>query len=110
MEKCEFHKDEMTFVGYLVSTEGIGMDLAKVSAILDWPVPTSVKEVQSFPGFANFYKIFINSYSSLASPLTSLTRKAVKFTWSVQAEAAFFALQHAFTSPPILLHFNPDLC
>ena len=60
-------------------------------------------------GFANFYKKFINSYSSLASPLTSLTRKAVKFTWPVPAEAAFRAVQHAFTSAPILLHFNPDL-
>ena len=73
VEKCEFHKDQMTFVGYVVSKEGIGMDPAKVSSILDWPVPTSVKEVQSFLGFANFYKKFINSYSSLASPLTSLT-------------------------------------
>ena len=109
VEKCEFHKDQMTFVGYLVSKEGIGMDPAKVSAILDWPIPTSVKEVQSFLGFANFYRKFIDSYSSLASPLTSLTRKAVKFTWSVKAEAAFRALQQAFTSAPILLHFNPDL-
>ena len=109
VKKCEFHKDHMTFVGYLVSKEGIGMDLAKVSAILDWPVPTSVKEVQSFLGFANFYKKSINSCSSLASPPTSLTGKAVKFTWYVTTEAAFRALQHAFTSAPILLHFNPDL-
>ena len=60
-------------------------------------------------GFANFYRKFINNYSSLASPLTSLTRKGVKFTWCVAVEAAFRALQHAFTSAPILLHFNPDL-
>ena len=100
MEKCELHKDQMTFVGYLVSKEGIGMDLAKVSTILKWPVLASVKEVQSFLGFTNFYKKFINSYSSVASPLTSLTRKAVKFTRFVAAEAAFRALQHAFTSPP----------
>ena len=78
VEKCEFHKDQMTFVGSLVSKEGIGMDPTKVLAISDWPVPTSVKEVQSFLGFANFYRKF--SYYSLASPLTSLTRKAIKFT------------------------------
>ena len=47
VEKCEFHKDHMTFVGYLVSKEGIGMDPAKVSAILDRPTPTTVKKVQS---------------------------------------------------------------
>ena len=56
IQKCEFNRPEMTFVGYLVSRAGIGMDLAKVSAILDWPTPKSVKEVQSFLGFANFYR------------------------------------------------------
>ena len=54
VEKCEFHKDQMTFVGYLVSQEGIGMDPPKVSAVLDWPTPRTVKEVQSYLGFANF--------------------------------------------------------
>ena len=80
IEKCEFHKPSMTFVGFMVSAEGIGMDPAKVSAITDWPRPRSVKEVQSFLGFANFYRKFIEHYSSIASPLTYLTRKAVKAT------------------------------
>ena len=70
----------MTFVGYMVSKSGIGMDPAKVSAILDRLVPKSVKDVQSFLGFANFYRKFILHYSSLTSPVTTLTRKAVKFT------------------------------
>ena len=108
VEKCEFHKDRMTFVGYMVSTEGIGMDPAKVSAIVDWPVPKIVKEVQSYLGFANFYRKFINNYSSLASPLTSLTRKTAKFCWSPEAEAAFRSLQQAFTTAPILQHFQPS--
>ena len=109
IEKCEFDKDEMTFVGYMVSKAGIGMDPAKVSAILDWPTPKTVKEVQSFLGFANFYRKFILHYSSLTTPLTSLTRKGVKFTWSSKADEAFRALQQAFTSAPILQHFQPDL-
>ena len=105
VEKCEFHKDQMTFVGYLVSQEGIGMDPAKVSAVLDWPSPKTVKEVQSYLGFANFYRKFINNYSALTTPLTSLTRKATKFVWSPAAEEAFRTLQHAFTTAPILQHF-----
>ena len=80
VEKCEFHKESMKFVGYIISRAGIGMDLAKVSAILDWPTPKSVKDVQSFLGFANLYRKFILHYSSLTSPLTTLCRKAVKFT------------------------------
>ena len=56
------------------------MDPAKVAAILEWPTPKTVKEVQSFLGFANFYRKFITHYSSLTSPLTSLTRKGVNYT------------------------------
>ena len=109
IQKCEFNRPEMTFVGYLVSQAGIGMDPAKVAAILEWPVPRSVKEVQSFLGFANFYRKFIRNYSALASPLTALTRKLVKFTWSPEAAAAFRQLQLAFTSAPVLQHFQPAL-
>ena len=108
VEKCEFAREEMTFVGYMVSKAGIGMDPAKISSILDWPIPTSVKEVQSFLGFANFYRKFIDGYSRLAAPLTTLTRKSVRFTWSDEAAAAFRSLQLAFTSAPILRHFQPD--
>ena len=99
----------MTFVGFVVSKSGIGMDPAKVAAILEWPTPTSVKEVQSFLGFANFYKKFILHYSSLTIPLTSLTRKGVRFTWSPAADAAFRQLQQAFTSAPVLQHHQPEL-
>ena len=55
VQKCEFNKQQMTFVGYMVDMAGIGMDPAKITSILEWPVPTSVKQVQSFLGFANFY-------------------------------------------------------
>ena len=65
----------MTFVGYLVSSSGIGMDPAKVCAVLDWPVPKSIKEIQSFLGFANFYRNFIHANSILTTPLTDLTYK-----------------------------------
>ena len=68
----------MTFVGYMVSSQGIGMDPAKVSSVLDWPVPKSVEGVQSFLGFANFYRKFILGYSSLTSPLSDLTRKIAR--------------------------------
>ena len=65
------------------------MDTAKVAAILDWPTPKNVKEVQSFLGFSNFYRKFILHYITLTTPLTSLTRKDVRFLWSRVADAAF---------------------
>ena len=96
-------------MGFQVSKSGIGMDLAKVAAILDWPTPKNVKEVQSFLGFSNFYRKFILHYNTLTSPLTSLTRKGVRFLWSPAADAAFRQLQVAFPSAPFLLRFQPDL-
>ena len=109
MEKCEFDREEMTFVGFLVSKSGIGMDPAKVAAILEWPTPKTVKEVQSFLGFTNFYRKFITHYSSLTSPLTSLTSKGVRFTWSPEADSAFRQLQQAFTSTPVLMDYQLEL-
>ena len=80
VQKCDFNRDQKTFVGYMVSPLGIGMDPAKVTSILEWPIPKFVKEVQSFLGFANIYGKFIQSYSSLATPLTTLTKKSMKIT------------------------------
>ena len=77
--KCEFHVDDIAFLGYKISPAGVEMDPAKVASLLDRPIPQSVKEVQSFLGFANFYRKFIDGYSTLACPLTSLTRKGAKF-------------------------------
>ena len=79
-------------MGYMVSPAGIGMDPAKSKSILEWPVPASVKEVQSFLGFANFYRKLIDGYSSLATTLTTLTKKSVRFTWSDAAAAAYRSL------------------
>ena len=97
VQKCEFNREQMTFVGHMVSPASIGMDPEKIKSILEWPVPKSVKEVQSFLGFANFYRKFIDNYSRLANPLTTFTRKSVRFTWSDEADAAFRSLQQAFT-------------
>ena len=100
IQKCEFSKEEMTFVGFQVSKSGFGMDPAKVATIMDWPTPKNIKEVQSFLGFSNFYRKFILHYNTLTSPLTSLTRKGVRFIWSPAANAAFRQLQRAFTGCP----------
>ncbi|XP_051515080.1 uncharacterized protein LOC127418541 [Myxocyprinus asiaticus] len=72
MEKCEFHQSTISFLGYVISSEGVSMDSSKVQAILQWPLPVSVKELQPFLGFANFYRLFIRGYSSVAAPFTSL--------------------------------------
>ncbi|PIL25459.1 hypothetical protein GSI_13349 [Ganoderma sinense ZZ0214-1] len=109
-KKCSFDQLEVEYIGYRLNADGIRMDPKKLSTIADWPVPTSVKEVQSFLGFANFYRHFIDNYAKMALPLHALTKKASRdapFIWSSEANNAFEALRGAVLSEPVLFHFNP---
>ncbi|KAK3511379.1 hypothetical protein QTP70_005301 [Hemibagrus guttatus] len=85
------------------------MDVGKVRAVTEWPAPATVRELQRFLGFANFYRRFIRNYSSVAGPPTSLLRgKPKRLTWTDQARAAFQQLKTCFTTAPILRHPDPD--
>lgn len=108
-EKCEFHKTELPFLGHIVGGSGIRMDPAKIEAVLSWPTPESVVEVQSFLGYANFYRSYIGKYSKIATPLTELTRKDKPFEWTEEAEKTFKDLKQRFTTAPILMIFDPEL-
>uniref|UniRef100_A0A3B1KEA5 Gypsy retrotransposon integrase-like protein 1 n=1 Tax=Astyanax mexicanus TaxID=7994 RepID=A0A3B1KEA5_ASTMX len=109
-EKCEFHKQRIAFLGYIISSTGVTMNDEKVSAVTSWPVPQTIKDLQRFLGFANFYRRFIRNFSTIASPLTALTKHAAKtLTWSPSAQQAFDSLKTAFSSAPILKHPNPEL-
>jgi hypothetical protein len=107
-EKCRFHATEVTFLGYVVTTSGIKMDPAKVAAVLAWEPPKDVKGVQSFLGFANFYRRFIKGYSGIAAPLTALTHKDKEFKWTKEAQEAFETLKGVFSKAPVLTSFHPD--
>ncbi|XP_060786982.1 alpha-2-macroglobulin-like [Neoarius graeffei] len=106
-EKCEFHVPKVSFLGY-VSEGRILMDPKKVEAVQDWPVPNTIKETQRFLGFANFYRRFIHNFSSIAAPISALTRKCHSpFSWTPEAGQAFRALKQRFASAPILHHPDP---
>jgi len=106
-EKCVWRVQEVEFLGYIIGRNGIRMSSDKVQAILEWKAPSSLVEVQSFLGFANFYRRFIKDYSQVARPLAELTKKDEKpWTWNQQAEDAFQELKQRFTSAPILAHFD----
>jgi len=97
---------EVEFLGYVLGRNGVRMSQEKVKAVLDWEIPRSLTEVQSFLGFANFYRRFIQDYSRVARPLTELTKKTDKWTWNKEAETAFKDLKQRFTTAPILAHFD----
>lgn len=109
IDKCEFHQRRVKYLGLILTTDGIEMDPEKVSAILNWEAPKNVKDVRSFIGFANFYRRFIDDFSLLSAPLIRLTRKDVKFEWSDHCQQSFDRLKTAFTSAPVLRHFDPLL-
>jgi len=77
--------------------------------VLDWEIPKTVKDVQCFLGFANFYRRFIWKYSVLCQPLFNLLRKDVPFIWDSSCEEVFRKLKDTFTSALILRYFDPDL-
>ena len=109
IDKCEFHVQETKFLGLIVSTEGIQMDPQKVSTILDWARPTSLRHVRSFLGFCNFYRRFIRDFSKLAKPLTGLTKKDTPFDWTSACQSAFDNLKKMVTEAPILAHYKQGL-
>lgn len=107
IKKCEFDVTETTYLDMIIFMNGVKMDPAKVACINNWTVPSTVKDVQEFLGFTNFYRRFIKGFSTIVRPLVNLTKKNVKFNWSPGCDRAFQALKLAFTKAPILCHFDP---
>ena len=105
VEKCNFHTEEVEYLGFRISPQGLEMNPKKVSTILAWTSPKTPTAVRSFLGFANFYRRFILNYLSIASPLFGLIKKDVQFLWTDACQQAFEFLKEKFTSNPILQHF-----
>ena len=76
--KCEFWLDHVQFLGHVVSKDGISVDPAKIDTVSKWPAPTNVTEIRSFLGLAGYYRRFVEGFSTLAAPLTALTKKGRK--------------------------------
>lgn len=110
IDKCEWHKQSTEFLGYIISVDGISMSQDKVKTILEWARPKNLKDVQSFLGFANFYRRFIEGFSRICKPMTDSTRDGgKKFEWTTECEAAFETLKTRFTTAPILCHYDSKL-
>ncbi|XP_061667084.1 uncharacterized protein LOC133495990 [Syngnathoides biaculeatus] len=108
MEKCEFHRPSVTFLGFILAEGEIGMDPSKVDSVLQWPTPTNRREVQRFIGFAHFYRKFIRNFSSIAAPLHALTSPGNSFEWDVTCQEAFDKLRSSFTTALVLIMQDPE--
>lgn len=106
--KCQFHKTEVSFLGYIISEARIRTDPGKIQGILDWQTPKNLKEVRSFTGFTNFYRRFIKDYAKICRPLDQLKRKGIAFVWGKPQEEAFQTLKDLFSKKPLLMQADPE--
>ncbi|XP_075500075.1 uncharacterized protein LOC142538650 [Primulina tabacum] len=103
LKKFEFWLEQVAFLGHIVSKEGIAVDPSKIESIKQRSIPKTVPEVRSFLGLAGYYRRFIADFSKIALPLTSLTRKAIKFEWTIECQQAFQTLKDKLASAPVLV-------
>ena len=101
-EKCRFFQRSVSFLGHVISYEGIATDPEKTRAVAEWPPPSSVKELRAFVGLASYYRRFVRDFAKIAAPLHVIMKKNQRFHWNDEAQKAFDELKLALTSPPIL--------
>jgi hypothetical protein len=104
LEKCSFGMNMVQHLGYIVDEHGVHVDLAKIQVIRDWPTPTTLTELQSLLGLANFYRRFMLGFSHIAWALSQVTKGGgrAKFVWGKEQQRAFDDLKHRLCSTPIL--------
>ena len=91
-----------------MTKEGISVDLEKIKEIEDWPVPKDVTDVRFFMGITGYYRRFIEGFSRITNPITSLQKKGKKFHWNQKCEESFKKLNFLLTSAPILRIAHPN--
>jgi hypothetical protein len=109
LSKCSFLEQSLKVLGYIVNSEGLSPDPAKIAAVHDFPTPRTVKEVQGFLGLCSYYRKFVPGFAVLARALSNLTKKAQRFVWGEEQQRSFETLKTLLTTPPILAHPRYEL-
>jgi hypothetical protein len=105
--KCAFWLEEIRFLGHILYVKGIVVDPSKVKDILEWKPPTTVHQVRSFLGLAEYYRRFIPDFSKIVKPIIGLLKNDTKFDWSSKCNEAFEQLKVLLTTAPVLA--QPDI-
>ncbi|KAA0057159.1 pol protein [Cucumis melo var. makuwa] len=95
---------KVTFLGHVVSSEGVYVDPAKIEAVTSWPRPSTISEIRSFLGLTGYYRRFVEHFSRIVSPLTQLTRKRTPFVWSSACESSFQELKQKLVSGSFMIY------
>jgi hypothetical protein len=108
-KKCELFRQEVEYLGHVITPEGVKPSPGKVDALHDWVAPKNLAEVRTFLGFTGYYRRFVSGYSEKALPLTTLTKKDVPFRWGDAEETAFQTLRQDLMQVPLLHYVDPKL-
>ena len=116
-KKCQFFRSKVTYLGHVVSADGVATDPAKTEAVTNWPQPKTLKDPRSYLGFASYYRRFVPHFTQLARPLHEVVsklyeggkhgkqrNKSIGNSWNQECQEAFNSLKQALTSPPVLAY------
>ena len=102
LNKCDFWLKEVSFLCHIVLAEGIRVDPTKIEVVVNWKPPRNVTEVRSFLGLAGYYRRFVRGFFVIASPLTKLFKKGIKFEWTDKCQNSFERLKGILVEAPVL--------
>ena len=109
--RCVFFAPKVSFLGHIVSQDGVSPDPDNIAKIANWPTPRNVHEVCGILGIGNYYHIFVKDFSQKVQPLVALTKKNNQFKWSLECQATFDEIKQALTGPDIMAFpADDDLC
>jgi hypothetical protein len=103
--KCFFGVKEVEYLGHIVSHEGVKVDPNKIKAMMDWPIPKTLKNLREFLGLTGYYHKFVWNYGRIATPLMTLTKKDA-FSWTPEETKSFEQLKEVMCKSPFLTTLN----
>ena len=104
--KCEFYKREVNFVGHIVGEYGKRVESNKIKAIMDWPILKNIHDVRSFLGLASYYRVYVDGFSKIVSPISDLLKIEKPFAWTNIQDKAFNEIKQIMTNTPVLAFPN----
>ena len=107
-EKYSLLRDSVTYLGHVISREGVSPDPSKIEAVTKFPIPKNVKDLKSFLGLAGCYRKFIKNFATIVRPLNYLIKDNIEFKWGQEQNKAFKTLKTILTSKPRLQY--PNFC
>ncbi|GFS63364.1 retrovirus-related Pol polyprotein from transposon 297 [Nephila pilipes] len=108
-KKCKFFRKEFSYLGYVISSEGMKTNPEKIKAVVDLPHPETVHELRSFLGLCTCYRPFVRNFSSIVRPLHKLTEEKSNFNWKEDCQKSFNSLKQALTTSPVLTYSRTEV-